>query len=108
MHYARTCLAFPLPLRPAGVTATLLLLTCGSAAADCTCRAGGRDYTLGERICIAGPSGPRTAVCGMNQNVSSWIFDQEPCRISALPASHRLAADERAPEGAVTILLATH
>ncbi|QIB32746.1 hypothetical protein [Ancylobacter pratisalsi] len=102
MLYARTCLAYPRPFSHAGVAAALLLLACGSAAADCTCRAGGRDYNLGERICIAGPSGPRAAVCGMNQNVSSWIFDQEPCRVSARPASLRLAADGGAMDGTTT------
>ncbi|MCS0501501.1 hypothetical protein [Ancylobacter mangrovi] len=77
---------------PLATAAVLLLATAGSAAADCTCRAGGRDYQLGQRVCLSGPSGPRMAVCGMNENVSSWIFAREPCNVSLRPAPLRLAA----------------
>lgn len=64
-----------------------LLLTATSAMADCTCRAGGRDYKLGERVCLSG----RAAVCGMDQNVSSWISVNEPCVVSARPAPRQVA-----------------
>ena len=74
-----------------GGVLALLLLAAGSAAADCTCRAKGRDYKHGERICLSGPAGPRSAVCGMEQNVASWIVIDEPCAVSARPPVQRLA-----------------
>ena len=69
----------------------------GSAAiADCTCRARGRDVGHGERLCLSTPAGPRFAVCGMNQNVASWIFTDEACAVSSV-ARPRLAADNTRP-----------
>ncbi len=54
-----------------------------AAAADCTCRAQGRDFQLGERACLATPNGARLATCGMVLNNSSWEFSQTPCTVSA-------------------------
>lgn len=76
----------------AGLTLALLLLACAAAAADCTCRAQGRDYHHDQRICLSTPSGPRLAICGMDQNVASWIFSTEPCAFSARAPSITLAA----------------
>ncbi|MDR6951761.1 hypothetical protein J2X65_001110 [Ancylobacter sp. 3268] len=75
----------------AAATLALLLATGGSALADCKCRAGGRDYQHGARVCLSGSTGPRTAVCGMDQNVASWIFLDEPCAVSARPPGLRVA-----------------
>jgi hypothetical protein len=50
----------------------------------CTCRANGRSYTLGQRVCLATPEGFRLAECRMVQNVTSWSFTAEPCVTSAL------------------------
>jgi len=69
----------------AGLTLAFLLIACAAAAADCTCRAQGRDYHHGQRVCLASPDGPRLAVCGMDQNVASWKFSDQPCIVSALP-----------------------
>ncbi|MBS7545813.1 hypothetical protein [Ancylobacter oerskovii] len=80
-------------VRHGAATIALLLAAGGSAAADCKCRAGGRDYEHGERICLSGTAGPRTAVCGMDQNVASWIFIDEPCAVSARPSSLHIAAN---------------
>jgi hypothetical protein len=57
----------------------------GAAAADCTCRAQGRDFQLGERACLTTPNGARLATCGMVLNNSSWEFSQMPCTVSAVP-----------------------
>lgn len=69
----------------------LLVVTCTPAAADCTCRAGGRDYEHGQRICLNGPDGPRLATCGMSQNVASWIRSEDPCTVSTLRPAAVLA-----------------
>lgn len=39
---------------------------------NCTCRANGRSYAVGERVCLSTPSGRRVAECRMQQNVTSW------------------------------------
>jgi hypothetical protein len=56
----------------------------GAAAADCTCRAQGREFQLGERACLTTPKGARLATCGMVLNNSSWEFSETPCTVSAL------------------------
>jgi hypothetical protein len=55
-------------------------LACATeAAADCTCRALGRSFELGQSLCLVTPEGPRVAVCGLQVNVTSWRFSQTPC-----------------------------
>lgn len=50
---------------------------------ECHCRANGRDYALGARICLRAPNGYRLAECRMQQNVTSWEFGQEDCAPTA-------------------------
>lgn len=57
----------------------LLVALATEAAADCTCRALGRSFELGQSLCLVTPDGPRLAVCGMQVNVTSWRFSQMPC-----------------------------
>jgi hypothetical protein len=45
----------------------------------CTCRAAGRVFEMGETTCLETPSGPRLAVCAMDQNVSSWRATSNTC-----------------------------
>ena len=52
-------------------------------AIECHCRANGRTYELGERVCLPTPSGQRVAECRMVQNVTSWSFGSEDCSVSA-------------------------
>ena len=54
------------------------------AAADCTCRAQGREFQLGERACLTTPNGARLATCGMVLNNSLWQFSETPCTVSAV------------------------
>jgi hypothetical protein len=63
--------------------AVLLALIPSPAAADCTCRALGRDFALGHAICLATPDGPRRAVCGMVLNNTSWHVSGTPCVLAA-------------------------
>lgn len=51
----------------------------------CTCRASGRDYGIGESICL----NARRAVCGMSLNVTTWSMTSEICETSALQ-SHKV------------------
>jgi hypothetical protein len=50
--------------------------------ADCTCRAAGQNIHVGETTCLATASGPRLAICDMQQNVTSWRFLTAPCPAS--------------------------
>jgi hypothetical protein len=52
---------------------------------DCTCRAQGRDFTLGQSVCLATPKGARIATCAMVLNNTSWQFTETPCVVSRLP-----------------------
>ena len=52
-------------------------------AIECHCRANGRAYQLGDRVCLPTPSGQRVAECRMVQNVTSWSFGGEDCSVSA-------------------------
>ena len=55
---------------------------------ECRCRADGRTYELGARVCLRTPSGYRVAECRMVQNVTSWSFAGEgDCAVSASVAA---------------------
>jgi len=49
----------------------------------CTCRANGRSYALGERVCLNTAGGYRLAQCRMQQNVTSWAIGSDDCVVSA-------------------------
>lgn len=51
---------------------------------ECTCRAQGRDFGMGETICMKTANGDRLAVCGMAQNNTSWNVLDDACTVSAL------------------------
>lgn len=74
------------------LVAGLAALPAGQAAADCTCRAQGREFDLGQTVCLAGPKGPRLATCGMVLNNTSWQFTETPCAMSAAPPASAPAA----------------
>jgi hypothetical protein len=81
--------------------AVALVLFPPPAAADCTCRALGRDFVLGHAICLATPDGPRRAVCGMVLNNTSWHVSGTPCVLAAgEPARVTELAPERLPRPA--------
>jgi hypothetical protein len=62
---------------------------------NCTCRANGRSYALGERVCLSSASGRRVAECRMQENVTSWILGPEGCAESA--SARRPAAPAGGP-----------
>jgi len=68
-----------------------------AAAADCTCRAPGRQFELGQTACLTTPQGPRLATCGMVLNNTSWQFLETPCTVSdvAPPSTSRPALAQR-------------
>ena len=70
---------------------TVLIVLAGDAAvtaavADCTCRARGQAFELGQSTCLATPKGARIATCGMVLNNTSWQFSDTPCVVSEAPA----------------------
>ena len=68
-------------------------------AAECTCRSQGRDYELGQSVCLQTPKGARIATCGMVLNNTSWQFSDTPCVISDAPAPQHRHASHRAQRG---------
>ena len=50
---------------------------------DCRCRANGRTYELGAKVCLLTPKGHRLAECRMEQNVTSWKVAPEDCSVTA-------------------------
>jgi hypothetical protein len=73
------------PVRVSIMCAVLLVALAHEAAADCTCRALGRSFDLGQSLCLATPSGPRVAVCDLLVNVTSWHISQTPCVSAGAP-----------------------
>lgn len=72
------------PAHPAGTTAQQYA-DLAPGHINCTCRANGRSYGLGERVCLATPNGARMAECRMSQNVTSWVVQgEEGCVVSQL------------------------
>jgi hypothetical protein len=100
-------------MRRLGLSAAVALIAAldallAAAAADCTCRAQGREFQLGERACLTTPQGTRVATCGMVLNNSSWQFSETPCTVSAVappaqPASAQ--AQHGAADQSATLLL---
>ena len=50
---------------------------------ECRCRANGKSYELGSRVCLSTPRGYRLAECRMQQNVTSWAIGKEDCSPTA-------------------------
>jgi len=51
----------------------------------CTCRAMGRNFEVGQTVCLRMPSGQhRLAKCGMVLNNTAWEFTDKPCVSSRL------------------------
>jgi len=50
---------------------------------ECRCRANGRTFGLGEKVCLQTPAGYRIAECHMVQNVTSWSIAKEDCMVNA-------------------------
>jgi hypothetical protein len=73
-------------LGTAVMAALAVLLDARPSVADpeCTCRAQGRDFTLGQSVCLATPKGARIATCAMVLNNTSWQFTETPCVVSNL------------------------
>lgn len=46
---------------------------------DCYCRAQGKMFALGERVCLKTAEGPKLAQCQMEINVMSWGITAVPC-----------------------------
>ena len=79
-------------------TVLFMLATLGLAVAqsapvlpECTCRAFGQMYKLGEQVCLATPTGYRMASCEMSQNMTNWNFSNQTCNVSLRPTTLRVA-----------------
>jgi hypothetical protein len=74
------------PLCIAALAALIATLDARPAVADpdCTCRAQGRDFKLGQSVCLATAKGARIATCAMVLNNTSWQLTETPCVVSGL------------------------
>jgi hypothetical protein len=70
-------------IRCFGLSLAFLTICVTASYADCTCRAQGRDFEMGQSVCMATPKGFRLATCGMVLNNSSWNVSESPCVVSA-------------------------
>jgi hypothetical protein len=91
---------FQIRAHPVFVAATVALIAAldarpTAADPDCTCRARGRDFVLGQSVCLATPNGARIATCAMVLNNTSWQFTETPCVVSRLPPVRRDAVQTR-------------
>ncbi|MBQ0819985.1 hypothetical protein KBI52_07120 [Microvirga sp. HBU67558] len=46
---------------------------------DCYCRAQGKMFAVGEKVCLKTTEGPKLAQCQMEINVMSWTITEVPC-----------------------------
>jgi len=46
---------------------------------DCYCRAQGKMFAVGEKICLRTAEGPKLAQCQMALNVTSWSITDTAC-----------------------------
>jgi hypothetical protein len=74
---------YALPRRSHWAALVAAGLVATEAAADCTCRAAGRDYDLGRSICLSTPAGFRLATCDMVLNNTSWRISSTPCVVAS-------------------------
>ncbi|MEJ1159249.1 hypothetical protein [Prosthecomicrobium sp. N25] len=70
---------FPALLRFALAAVAAVAGGVGTAQADCTCRALGRDFALGQTACLRVGDRSRLARCDMALNNTSWTFIDESC-----------------------------
>jgi hypothetical protein len=50
----------------------------------CRCRSGGRDFRLGDQVCMQTAIGTVMARCDLQDNNTSWIPTGTPCEISRI------------------------
>lgn len=62
------------------------------AAADCQCRANGREFQQGQLACLKLPNGTQLARCGMELNNSSWKKVQDGCPSAATASGSWISA----------------
>jgi biopolymer transport protein ExbD len=46
---------------------------------DCYCRAQGKMFAPGEKVCLRTAEGPKLALCQMEINVMSWSITEVSC-----------------------------
>jgi hypothetical protein len=76
----------------------LSVLPLPASAAECTCRALGRDFVVGTTICLSTPSGARLATCDMMVNNTTWRFSASPCVAASLDQAQSQPTESVAAE----------
>lgn len=56
----------------------------------CRCKFQGRDFRLGELVCMATPAGNQLSRCDLMLNNTSWVPTETPCTTSRLGPSSRV------------------
>ncbi len=52
-------------------------------APSCVCRYAGKEYSVGQSVCIVTSAGPRRAYCGFVLNNTAWKFSSGSCGIAS-------------------------
>lgn len=98
------CLAAPARAEPPGLSAPEAgtvenwrtspwhgLIDGAGRVIPCRCRFQGREYRLGEKVCMQTPAGTVLTRCDLLMNNTSWIPTAEACTISAAPPNLSVA-----------------
>lgn len=63
----------------------------------CRCRFDGRDFRLGEAVCMKTHVGTVLARCDLLLNNTSWVPTSTPCELSTVQGPRTFAATSRHP-----------
>ena len=58
----------------------------------CLCRFSGRDFKVGERVCMTTAQGVVITRCDLFQNNTTWVPTKEACTLASRPRPQRTAA----------------
>lgn len=73
----------------------------------CRCRFQGKEFRLGEEVCLSTPTGDVLARCDLMQNNTSWIPTVTPCTLSRAPTDNGQAS-AAAESGSIDVLDGHH
>jgi len=82
------------------MSGAIVLSQAAAAGPNCTCRANGKNFQIGEVLCILG----RLAQCRMNQNNPSWQPIGNACPQAHANPHQTLLACARSPLSALPSL----
>lgn len=76
---ALSCAGPALASDPAAAPPPQLAQFRAQSTPECTCRAKGQVFRIGDQVCLNGTSGSQMFRCAMDLNVTSWQPAGQPC-----------------------------